>query len=138
MRHAPRGYKRTDRISDQIQRDLALMLQRDIKDPRIGMVTISSVKVSKDLSFADIYVTFMDKESEADARDAMKALDSASGFLRSALAKLLSIRVMPKLRFHYDNTIVEGARLDSLIKRALAEDQAHGKSSDAPEEDASN
>lgn len=137
MRHAPRGYKRTDRISDQIQRDLALMLQREIKDPRIGMVTISSVKVSKDLSYADIYVTFMDKESEAESQDALKALNSASGFLRSALAKLLSIRVMPKLRFHYDSTIVEGARLDSLIKRALAEDQAHAKDADNTDEDAS-
>lgn len=135
MRHAPRGYKRTDRISDQIQRDLALMLQREIKDPRVGMVTISSVTVSKDLSYADIYVTFMTKNSEQEARDALKVLNSASGFLRSSLAKLLSIRVMPKLRFHYDATIVEGARLDSLIRQAIQEDQS--RSTGAPDEEES-
>ena len=124
MRHAPRGYKRTDRISDQIQRDLALMLQREIKDPRVGMVTISSVKVSKDLSFADVYVTFMGKDSEQEAQDGLEVLTNASGFLRSSLAQLLSIRIMPKLRFHYDATVVEGARLDSLIRRAIKDDQS--------------
>ena len=62
MRHGARGYNRTDRIADQIQRDLAVLLQREIKDPRIGMVTINSVQVSRDLAYADVYVTFMGRD----------------------------------------------------------------------------
>ena len=125
MRHGARGYSRTDRIADQIQKDLAVMLQREIKDPRVGMATVSSVKVSKDLSFADVYVTFMGKDGEAEANEGLKVLENASGFLRSTLSKKISLRVMPKLRFHYDATVVEGPRIESLISKAVKEDSRH-------------
>lgn len=125
MRHSPRGYSRTERIADQIQRDLALLLQREIKDPRLGMVTISAVKVSKDLAYADIYVTIMGRDGELEAKEGLDVLARASGFLRSMLAKMNSLRTMPRLRFHYDQTVVDGPRMQSLISRAIKEDQAH-------------
>lgn len=125
MRHSPRGYSRTERIADQIQRDLALLLQREIKDPRLGMVTISAVKVSKDLAYADIYVTIMGRDGELEAKEGLDVLARASGFLRSTLAKMNSLRTMPRLRFHYDQTVVDGPRMQSLISKAIKEDQAH-------------
>lgn len=124
MRHGARGYNRTDRIADQIQRDLALMLQREIKDPRVGMVTINSVNVSKDLAFADVYVTFMGIDESQDVDESLSVLEHASGYLRSLLAKSIQLRTIPRLRFHYDRTIVDGPRMSRLIDKAVAEDQA--------------
>lgn len=131
MRHSPRGYNRTDRIADQIQRDLAVMLQREIKDPRVGMVTVSGVKVAKDLSFADVYVTFMTLEKEDEVKEALAVLEHASGFLRSMLAKSIKLRVMPRLRFHFDQVIVSGPRITSLINKAIREDEARHHESPA-------
>lgn len=149
MRHSPRGYKRTDRIADQIQRDLAVLLQREIKDPRVGMVTVSGVKVAKDLSFADVYVTFMTLEKDDEVKEALAVLEHASGFLRSMLAKSIKLRVMPRLRFHFDQVIVSAPRISNLISQAIREDEsrhhaASGQASsetgspekDAPEKDA--
>ena len=124
MRHGARGYNRTDRIADQIQRDLALLLQREIKDPRVGMVTINSVNVSKDLAYADVYVTFMGIDEEQGVEDALGVLDHAGGFLRSMLAKGIQLRTIPRLRFHYDRTIVEGPRMSRLIDQAVKEDES--------------
>lgn len=124
MRHHRRGFNRTDRIADQIQRDLAVLLQREIKDPRVGLPTISGVKVSKDLAFADIYITFMAIQEPERAKDALQVLENASGLLRSLLSKNISLRVMPRLRFHFDETIVEGPRISALINSAVAEDKA--------------
>ena len=124
MRHSARGYCRTDRIADQIQRDLALLLQREIKDPRVGMVTINSVNVSKDLSYADVYVTFMAVDEDANVEEGLQVLDHAGGFLRSMLAKSIQLRTIPKLRFHYDHTIVDGPRMLKLIDAAIDKDRA--------------
>lgn len=124
MRHSARGYSRTERIADQMQRDLALLLHREIKDPRVGMVTINNVHVSKDLSYADIYVTFMGLDGGTEVKEGIKVLDHAAGFLRTMLAKSIKLRVMPKLRFHYDQTIVDGPRMSRLIDKAVAEDNA--------------
>ncbi len=124
MRHSARGYSRTDRIADQIQRDLAMLLQREIKDPRVGMVTINSVNVSKDLSFADVYVTFMGVDTDTDVKEGLQVLDHAGGYLRTMLAKSIQLRVMPKLRFHYDHTIVDGPRMSKLIDDAVKQDRS--------------
>jgi len=125
LRHSPRGYKRTDRIADQMQRDLAVLVQRELKDPRLGMVTISGVKVSRDLAFADVYVTFMGiDEVEENIKQGLDVLANASGFLRSSLAKDLKLRVIPNLRFHYDRTVVDGPKMSALINRARSEDKA--------------
>jgi len=124
LRHHARGFNRTDRIADQIQRDLAVLLQREIKDPRVGMPTVSGVKVSRDLAYADVYVTFMAIDAPEKVKEALEVLEHASGMLRSLLSKSIKLRVMPRLRFHYDQTIVDGPRISALINAAVAEDQA--------------
>jgi len=116
-----RDFKRTDRVSDQIQRDLATLIQREIKDPRLGMVTISHVKVSKDLGYADVYFTVLalGEQSEAEAiSNARMVLNNAAGFLRTELSRGIKLRVMPQLRFHFDETVERGRHLHGLIEKA--------------------
>jgi len=107
-----------------IQRELAVLIQREVKDPRIGMVTINEATVSRDLAFSDIYFTVLPAE---DTKGVEEVLNQASGFLRSKLARVLSTRTTPKLRFHYDTTIENGARLNQAIDKAIAEDESHRK-----------
>jgi len=120
-------YSRTQRIAEQMQRDLAQLIQREIKDPRIGMVTISFVKVARDLGYAEVYYTVM-PYGEVSEDDAVKAagdvLKEAAGFLRTELAQNMQLRTVPKLRFHFDATIDRGRRLHSLIEKTVRESKA--------------
>ncbi len=117
----PREFSRGRRVADQIRKDLAILIQREIKDPRLGMVTINDAKVSRDLAVADVYFTVLPEGDSAAAED---LLNNAGGFLRSLLAKNLSTRTTPRLRFHYDHTVENGARLSKAIDTALASDRA--------------
>jgi ribosome-binding factor A len=115
----PREFSRGQRVGDLIQKELALLIQQEIKDPRLGMVTITEAKVSRDLAFSDVYFTMLPEEN---SELGVEVLTQASGFLRSQLAKILSTRTTPKLRFHYDNTIADGARMNQAINEALRKD----------------
>ena len=121
-----RDFSRTHRIADQIQKDLSVIIQQEMKDPRIGLVTINSVKVSKDLSFADVYYTSMvlDSEDEKEAAEvSQNLLNNAQSFLRTLLAQSIQLRVMPQLRFHYDFTLSNGLKMDRLIREARDSDK---------------
>lgn len=119
----PKEFSRGRRVADHIQRELATLIQREIKDPRIGMVTISDVKVSRDLAYADVYFTLISTDMSPTNRvESEEVLNSAAGFLRSLLAKSLSTRITPRLRFHFDVTIENGARMDQAIHAARARD----------------
>ncbi|HKM14486.1 MAG TPA: 30S ribosome-binding factor RbfA [Marinospirillum sp.] len=118
-------FSRLDRIGDQMQRELAVMIQREIKDPRLdAMITVSGVKVSKDLGYADIYVTVLGKEDKPEIiAENMAILKQAAGFLRGRIGQNIKLRVVPQLRFHYDESVQRGQHLSSLIERAIAEDK---------------
>jgi ribosome-binding factor A len=118
----PREFSRGKRVADLIQQQLARLIQTELKDPRIGMVTVNEVKVSRDLAFADIYFTMLGKE---DPDEATEALTHAAGFLRSRLAKVLTTRTTPRLRFHYDETIENGATISKAISKAIESDRKH-------------
>ncbi|MFT5178273.1 MAG: ribosome-binding factor A [Alteromonas macleodii] len=118
-------FSRTDRIADAIQRILATTIAREVRDPRVGMVNINDVTVSRDMAYAKIYVTFVGRDSEEESQIAAKALNHASGFLRGVVAKELDIRMTPKLQFFYDKTSVQGQVLSSLIDKAIAQDESH-------------
>lgn len=126
----PREFKRTDRVADQIQRELALLLQRETRDPRLTMLTVSGVEVTRDLAHARIYVSSLDAQAPED--DVVEGLRHARGFLRTQLAHKLRIRVVPELHFEYDTSALEGERLDRLIAQAVAEDNRDTK---PPEEE---
>ncbi|MCQ4325719.1 30S ribosome-binding factor RbfA [Stutzerimonas stutzeri] len=118
-------YSRTQRIGDQMQRELALLIQREIKDPRLGLVTITGVEVSRDLSHAKIYITIMGRDDEETVKGNLRILNEAAGFLRMQLGKAMKLRSVPQLHFNYDASIRRGVELSSLIERAVAEDRKH-------------
>lgn len=124
-------YNRTDRLADALQRLLAQALQTEVRDPRIGMVNVNEVVVSRDLSHAKVYVTFVDREQDDERREAIEALSKASGFLRSLVAKRLDIRITPRLQFIFDETSIRGQALSSLIDKAVASDKARAADDDS-------
>jgi len=119
-------FSRTQRIGDQMQRELALLIQREIKDPRLGMVTITGVDVARDLSYAKVHITVLGKDDEADAiKQNIGILKDAAGFLRQQLGRAMKLRTVPQLSFQYDESIRRGAQLSALIERVVAEDRRH-------------
>jgi ribosome-binding factor A len=118
----PKEFERTRRVAEQIQRELAILIQQELKDPRLGMITISAVKVSKDMGTAKVYITVFDEAH--DREKTLEALQHAAGFLQHELGRQLSLRSIPKLRFVYDESIVRGAELSALIDKAVREDRA--------------
>ena len=117
----PKDFSRTRRVAEQIQRELATLIQREVKDPRLGMVTVSVVNVSKDLSVAKVYVSVLDESH--DIEQTLEVLNHASGFLRHALGQNLVMRIVPHLQFLYDESISRGNALSSLIDDAISTDQ---------------
>jgi len=117
-------FSRTDRVAQEIQRELAVLLQREVKDPRVTMATVSAVKVSKDLLNANVFVTFMGQDTPQQIDQAILALNKMAGFLRSMLAQRIRMRVLPRLQFKFDESLVLGRRMSSLIDLAVASDQA--------------
>ncbi len=122
---------RTRRIGELIQREIAQMLQREIKDPRVKNISISAVKVNRDLSIAKVFYTLMDVPSDdetaiADRVECLaqskQGLDKASGFIRHSLGKKIQLRKMPKLDFRYDESILRGANMSRLIDEVVAND----------------
>jgi len=134
---------RGQKVADLIQRELATLIQMEIRDPRIGMVSITGVDVSRDLAYAKVYVTVLNTLNDGgevnhstlsepgeldqlETAENLKALEKASGYLRTLLAKRLKLRAVPKLQFRYDSSIERGHRLSELIDKAIASDQNQG------------
>lgn len=119
-----RHTQRAQRVGDQIQRELAGILRTELKDPRVGHVTVTGVDVSADLSHAAIRFTHL--AGSEHAAEAVAALTRTAGFLRSELARRLDLYSVPQLRFVYDDSIESGMRLSQLIDAALAGDREPG------------
>ena len=120
----PAEFNRAQRLGERIKRDLALLIQRELKDPRIGMVTVNFVQLSKDLSYADVNVTVLvPGDVEEEIVESLAILNEASVFLRTELGRGLRVRKVPHLRFHYDDSMKRGARINELIHQALKSDQ---------------
>ncbi|MCG7599437.1 30S ribosome-binding factor RbfA [Halomonas sp. McH1-25] len=130
-----REFKRTDRVADQLQQELAVLIQREIKDPRLGMVTVSGVDVSRDLGYADVYVTLLGDNDAERIKENLTVLKRAAGFLRSQIAQRIKLRHVPELRFHYDASVARGHQLSSLIDQAVESDRARNGSEDPSSED---
>lgn len=128
--------QRLQRLGDQIQRELAVLIRDEINDPRLtGFVTISSVKVSSDLGYADIYVTVMEPElndamSKHSHEESLQVLNKAAGFLRTELSHSLKTRTTPRLRFHYDEVTAQGNYMMDLINKAVTKTEQTEASSD--------
>lgn len=134
-----REFSRTDRVGQQIHKEIASILQHEFKhrDPRLGMVTVSGVEVSRDLAYAKIYVTIY-----ADDDDKIKLqldiLEDNKGFVRSLLARRMNMRTVPALRFLQDKSITEGVRMSALLTETVNKDKERarkaGRDPDAEEQ----
>lgn len=110
----PKTHDRMHRISELIHRHIARILTEEFKDPRVGMVTVASVEVSRDLAHAKIYITILD---ESKITETLKVLNGASGFFRAQLSKLLDLRIVPKPRFIFDESVIKGNRISNLLSK---------------------
>ncbi|MDQ8037234.1 MAG: 30S ribosome-binding factor RbfA [Pedobacter sp.] len=131
--------QRTQRLGDQIQREIASLIRTEIKDPRLGMVTVSTVKVSPDMGYADIYVTVLGSTLDEKPDESIAVLNAAAGFLRGEVGRAIKTRVTPRLRFHYDEVVARGNRMAALINEAVREDESRARAQGgAPAADAAN
>jgi ribosome-binding factor A len=121
----PRDFPRSRRIADQVQRELSDVIRLELKDPRVGMITIIDVDVSPDSKNARVFFTVLGDQSRID--DATAGLQHAAGFLRSCLAQRMEMRSVPHLQFRYDASVERGMRLSQLIDTAVAQDAARGR-----------
>ena len=117
----PREFSRGRRVGEQLQRELAKLLQFEIKDPRIVGVTVQAVQPSKDLAVAKVFYTVMGDKELAEVQ---QGLEKSAGFLRRELGQRLIMRHVPSLIFKYDDSVVRGASLSQLIDEAVATDRA--------------
>ncbi|MDQ1212508.1 ribosome-binding factor A [Pantoea anthophila] len=128
-------FGRPQRVSQELQKEIAMILQREIKDPRLGMmVTVSGVEVSRDLAYAKVFVTFLNDQDEDAVKQGLKALKEASGYIRILLGKAMRLRIVPELTFFYDNSLVEGMRMSNLVTSVVKND-AERRGSDATGDD---
>ena len=111
----PKDYSRIQRISELLRRQIALIIQRDVADPRAKMVTISEVDVARDLSYAKVYISPVGTADEKIIKERLLALKHASGFIRHVLRDAVDLRVIPQLNFVYDESINRGFHMSELI-----------------------
>ena len=116
----PREFKRSERVAGQIRRDLAKLIQTEIKDPEVGFISLSDVEVTRDLSHAKIFITVFNPET---ADTSIKALRRAAAFLRRRLGQELRLRHVPELHFVHDDSVEQGSHIDELIAKALNADK---------------
>jgi ribosome-binding factor A len=126
-----RDFPRSRRIEDQIQRLLSDVIRNDVRDPRLSRAIITAVRVSRDLSVAWVYYSVLQTEGETDSLD--DAFKSAVGFMRSRLAKDLTVRRVPELRFELDETGENARAMDQLIEDAISADKKSGSDNDSDE-----
>ncbi|OOH91355.1 ribosome-binding factor A [Pasteurellaceae bacterium 15-036681] len=119
-----REFKRSDRVAQELQKEIAIILQREVKDPRIGMVTVSDVELSRDLAYAKIFVTFLFDSDESAVERGLEGLNKASGYIRTLVGKAMRLRIVPELKFFYDQSLVEGMRMSNLVTNVIRQDEA--------------
>ena len=124
----PREFNRSDRVGAQIQREMAEILRVNVRDPELGMVTLSEVELSRDLAVAKLYVSFLGAKIPTD--QCVKRLNLRVAEFRHALGRLIRMRVLPELRFVFDDSIERGVHMDNLL-RQLGEGDASAESEES-------
>lgn len=112
-------YKRSVRVADLLKEEIADIVLHKLKDPRVGFITVTHVKVTDDLKFARVYVTVLDKAQE---ETTIAVLNAAKGFFRTELSKRVKMKVLPKLEFFKDESMEYGSRIDELLRRIKEEE----------------
>ncbi len=118
----PKEFSRSQRVAEQVRRELAELIRLEVKDPRVGFITLTDVEITPDYAHAKVYFTSMTGEEGLD--EILAGLRRASGFLRRELGRRVRIHTTPELHFHYDKSVEQGSRLSQLIDKVVREDQA--------------
>ena len=128
----PREFQRSERVAGSLRRELASLIQREVKDPDVGFISISDVEVSRDLAHAKVFVTVFEPDKAASS---VKALNQAAGYLRTQLGRAMRIRAVPELHFHHDASVETGRHMDELIESAISSDRRDDEPDGTGEED---
>ncbi|MCB1960629.1 MAG: 30S ribosome-binding factor RbfA [Rhodocyclaceae bacterium] len=123
-----KDFSRAQRVSEQIRRELAELLRTEVKDPRVGFITLTDVEITPDYAHAKVFFTSMSGTDGLD--EILVGLRRATGFLRRELGRRVRIHTLPELHFHYDASVERGAALSALIDQAVQEDQARNRAAD--------
>ena len=131
-----REFSRSQRVADFLQRELAVLIQRELRDPRVGMISVTGVDVSRDIGHAKIHYTVLGADSSVEAEESTEVLNKAAGFLRSQLSRDSAMRSIPQLRFYFDSSVGRGRYMEDLIDRATQSDrdQQSGEEPESPAE----
>lgn len=116
----PREFSRSQRMAEQIRRDLSELVNQELKDPRMGFLSFTAVKLSRDLSDAVIYCSVLEEDKRQETLD---TLSRATGYLRTELSKRFRSRTVPKLKFVNDDSVLRGEKMEGLIRKAVAADE---------------
>ena len=122
----PREFTRSERVSDAIQQEVSVLICDSIRDPRVGMASVTDVEVSRDLAYAKVYVTFVGEKSEEEIEEAIRALNGAASYLRKLLASSIKMRKTPQLNFLFDESGRRGQQLSALIDYAVSSENNQG------------
>ncbi len=131
-------FSRSQRVADYLQRELSALIQHEVRDPRVGMISITGVDVSRDMGHARVHYTVLGADSTEEARESTEVLNKAAGFLRSQLSRDSSMRSVPQLRFYFDTSVGQGRYMEDLIGRVAqadrdsAGDEERGQEPDLP------
>jgi ribosome-binding factor A len=129
----PREFTRAERVSDAVQQELAVLIRDNVRDPRVGMLSVTDVDISRDLAYAKIHISFVGDRSQDEIDQGIAALNGASGFLRKLLASSIKLRITPKLNFFYDESGRRGQHLSALIDLAVSKETPGADAADGEE-----
>lgn len=116
-KQGPRGFQRSDRVAEQVRRDLADLIRNELKDPRVGMISLTAVELTPDYAHAKVFFTTLNADH---LEEVERGLKRAAGFLRRELGRRIHIHTLPELHFVYDNSLERGSSLSQLIDKANA------------------
>ncbi|OCG28349.1 ribosome-binding factor A [Gilliamella sp. wkB108] len=122
-----KAFNRSSRVGHELQKEIAIILQREIKDPRLGMVTVSGVDISRDLSYAKVFVTFLNDDDPEIVEQGLTILNDATGYIRSLIGKAMRLRIIPEIKFFYDESLVKGMQMSSLVSDVIKQDNERHK-----------
>jgi len=130
----PKEYSRTQRVGDYLQRELAELIRTGLRDPRVGLVSVTGVEVSRDFGHAKVFISALGVDEPQEQKSLVDVLNKATGFLRREIARDSTMRIVPQLRFIFDRSIGHGMYMDRLIADATAADRLRGVEPDAGED----
>jgi ribosome-binding factor A len=123
----PKEFSRSQRMAEQVRRELAEIVKDEIKDPRVGFLSFTEVRMSHDLSHAVVYCSVLNSE---DLHESIDILNRAVGFIRKSLGRRIRARIVPTLKFVADESIARGVQMDNLISEAIRSDEEHSNKDD--------